>query len=156
MTGYRPDRTLRHRAVSPPEPVSTDTSQLLEHSAPYRGWTEQDRGPYHRDIERVRRDIAGDRPGAPLPLGIRLTSSDVRPLLSVAMDIWHCDALGRYSGFPPPDPAVVVTAATAPKAHYLPGATFLPTFRRSDEPLSANIAATASRSRRRKAAPSAG
>ena len=111
--------------MSHPEPVSTEIAQLLEQSAPCTGWAEQDQGPYHRDNEPVRRDIAEDRPGVPLLLGVRLTSDDGRPLPSVAVDIWHCDALGRYSGFPPRDPAVVVTAATAPKAEYLPGETFL-------------------------------
>lgn len=41
------------------------------------------------------------------------------------MEIWHCDALGRYSGFPPPDPSVVATADTAPRGEYLPDQTFL-------------------------------
>jgi AhpD family alkylhydroperoxidase len=67
-TGFRRIRTVRHQAVSHPEPVSTEIAQLERR---------------------------------------------------------HCDALGRYSGFPPPDPAVVVTAATAPRAEYLPGETFL-------------------------------
>jgi len=111
--------------VSHPEPVDAEIAQLLEHSAPCRGWAEQEQGPYHRDIEPVRRDITEDRPGAPLTLGIRLTSVDDSPLDGAAVDIWHCDALGRYSGFPPPDPAVVVTAATAPKAEYRPDETFL-------------------------------
>jgi protocatechuate 3,4-dioxygenase beta subunit len=111
--------------VNHPEQVSAELAQFLERSAPCRGWAEQEEGPYHRNIEPVRRDVAEDRPGAPLLLGVRLAGDDGQPLPSVAVDIWHCDALGRYSGFPPPDPAVVVTAATAPKAEYLPGETFL-------------------------------
>ena len=111
--------------MSHPQPVSAEIAQLLEHSAPCKGWAEQEEGPYHRNIEPVRRDIGEDRPGAALLLGVRLASDDGEPLPGVAVDIWHCDALGRYSGFPPPDPAVVVTAATAPKAEYLPGETFL-------------------------------
>ncbi|MGH9110593.1 MAG: hypothetical protein ACRDY3_14255 [Acidimicrobiales bacterium] len=75
-------------------------------------------------MEPVRRDIAEDRPGVPLQLGVRLVD-DGAPLAGVAVEVWHCDALGRYSGFPPPDPSVVVTAATAPRAEYLPGETFL-------------------------------
>jgi protocatechuate 3,4-dioxygenase beta subunit len=41
------------------------------------------------------------------------------------VEIWHCDALGRYSGFPPPDDSTIVTAATAPRAVYVPDQTFL-------------------------------
>ena len=41
------------------------------------------------------------------------------------MEIWQCDALGRYSGFPPPDSSVVVIAETAPRGEYLPDQTFL-------------------------------
>lgn len=111
--------------MSHSKPVSVAISELLERSALCRDWAEQDEGPYHRNIGPVRRDIAEDQPGAPLLLGICLASGDGRPLPGVAVDIWHCDALGRYSGFPPPDPAVVVTAATAPKTAYLPGETFL-------------------------------
>ncbi len=111
--------------MSHPEPVSAEIAHLLGYSALCRGRAEQDEGLCHRDVKPVRRDIAEDRPGAPLLLGVRLASDDRRPLPSVAVGIWHCDALGRYSGFPPPDPAVVVTAATAPKAEYLPGETFL-------------------------------
>ena len=46
-------------------------------------------------------------------------------MTDAAVEIWHCDALGRYSGFPPPDYSAVVTAATAPRAEYLPDDTFL-------------------------------
>jgi protocatechuate 3,4-dioxygenase beta subunit len=41
------------------------------------------------------------------------------------VEIWHCDALGHYSGFPPPDDAVVVSSANAPTVQYLPDQTFL-------------------------------
>ncbi|MGH9083523.1 MAG: intradiol ring-cleavage dioxygenase [Acidimicrobiales bacterium] len=99
-------------------------ARLLGHVAVCRRWAEQEQGPYRRGVEPVRRDIAEDRPGVPLQLGVRLVD-DGAPLAGVAVEVWHCDALGRYSGFPPPDPSVVVTAATAPRAEYLPGETFL-------------------------------
>ena len=41
------------------------------------------------------------------------------------MEIWQCDALGRYSGFPPPDSSVVATAETAPRGEYLADQSFL-------------------------------
>jgi hypothetical protein len=52
-TAFRGVRTVRHQAVSHPAPASTEIAQLLEHSAPCRGWAEQDEGPYHRNIEPV-------------------------------------------------------------------------------------------------------
>lgn len=56
-------------------------------------------GPYHLDDHRVRRDITEGRRGVPLTL--RLTALDVRtckPIRGAAIDVWHCDAGGVYSG----------------------------------------------------------
>jgi protocatechuate 3,4-dioxygenase beta subunit len=49
------------------------------------------------------------------------------------VDIWQCDALGWYSGFPPPDTSGAVTAANAPRAAYLPDQTFLRGRQRVDD-----------------------
>jgi protocatechuate 3,4-dioxygenase beta subunit len=103
-----------------PEPVSAEIAELLQLSPACRGWAEQDEGPFHRDDEAVRRDIAEGRPGALLTLGVRLAYPDADPLDGAAVEIWHCDALGRYSGFPPPEPSAAVA-----QPHYLPGETFL-------------------------------
>ena len=61
---------------------------------------EQTEGPYYIPREKVRKNIAEHRPGAPLIL--RLTVVDAatcRPIKGAAVDIWHCDAAGIYSGF---------------------------------------------------------
>lgn len=61
---------------------------------------EQEIGPYYLDLERVRKDITEGRPG--LPLKLRLTVVDATrclPVKNAALDIWHCDAMGVYSGF---------------------------------------------------------
>ena len=58
-------------------------------------------------------------------MGIRLLSSDAEPLPEAVVEIWHCDALGRYSGFAPPDPALMVTAESALKVEVVPGDIFL-------------------------------
>jgi protocatechuate 3,4-dioxygenase beta subunit len=60
---------------------------------------EQTEGPYYLDDHRVRRNITEGRPGTPLTL--RLTVVDVstcKPIRGAAVDIWHCDAGGVYSG----------------------------------------------------------
>jgi protocatechuate 3,4-dioxygenase beta subunit len=98
---------------------------MLSSCAACRAWAEQDEGPYHRDAQPVRRDIVEDRAGAALQLGVRLTHEDGSPATDATVEVWQCDALGRYSGFPPPDDSTVVTAATAPLAQYLPEDTFL-------------------------------
>jgi protocatechuate 3,4-dioxygenase beta subunit len=62
--------------------------------------SEQEEGPYYIDDEKLRADITEGRPGVPLKLRIALVDSRTcAPLANAAVDIWHCDALGVYSGF---------------------------------------------------------
>ncbi|WP_053063998.1 intradiol ring-cleavage dioxygenase [Caballeronia mineralivorans] len=61
---------------------------------------EQEVGPYYIEDELLRSDITEGRAGVPLFLNIALV--DARrclPLANAIVDIWHCDALGVYSGF---------------------------------------------------------
>ena len=61
---------------------------------------EQTEGPYYIEAERVRRNITEGRPGTPLRLRLRVVNaSRCRPIRGAAVDIWHCDASGLYSGF---------------------------------------------------------
>ena len=56
-------------------------------------------GPYYVPNEKVRRNLTEGRPGTPLLL--RTTVLDVsscKPIKNAAVDVWHCDALGVYSG----------------------------------------------------------
>ncbi|HEY7630934.1 MAG TPA: intradiol ring-cleavage dioxygenase [Thermoleophilaceae bacterium] len=56
-------------------------------------------GPYYVAGEKVRRNITEGRPGTPLSLHLSvLNASTCRPIKGAAVDIWHCDALGNYSG----------------------------------------------------------
>ncbi|HEU4738258.1 MAG TPA: intradiol ring-cleavage dioxygenase [Solirubrobacterales bacterium] len=62
---------------------------------------EQDEGPFYIDLARVRRDIVEDRPGVPLALELTVVdASSCEPIRDAAVDVWHCDALGVYSGEP--------------------------------------------------------
>jgi protocatechuate 3,4-dioxygenase beta subunit len=61
---------------------------------------EQTEGPYYIAGEKFRRDITEGRPGLPLLLRLRVVNaSTCRPIEGAAVDIWHADARGIYSGF---------------------------------------------------------
>jgi protocatechuate 3,4-dioxygenase beta subunit len=56
-------------------------------------------GPYYLDLDLIRSDIVEDRPGVPLALRVTVVDADgCAPLKDVAVDVWHCDASGVYSG----------------------------------------------------------
>jgi protocatechuate 3,4-dioxygenase beta subunit len=108
------------------QPVSAEVTALLSGAgAVCRTWSEQDEGPYHREDQPSRREITEDRNGLPLGLGLSLGTADGTLLRGGVVEIWHCDASGRYSGFPPPNLSVVAPLATAPRGMYLAGQTFL-------------------------------
>jgi protocatechuate 3,4-dioxygenase beta subunit len=61
---------------------------------------EQTEGPYYIAGEKLRRNITEGRPGAPLVLRTFVVdASTCRPIRGAAVDIWHADASGVYSGF---------------------------------------------------------
>jgi protocatechuate 3,4-dioxygenase beta subunit len=61
---------------------------------------EQTEGPYYIAGEKVRRNITDGRPGTPLTLRLRVVdASTCKPIKGAAVDIWHADASGIYSGF---------------------------------------------------------
>jgi len=114
------------------EAVSDAMASMLSTCTTCHSWAEQDEGPYHRDAQPLRRDIVEDRVGVPLQLGIRLAADRDTPLRDAMVEIWHCDASGRYSGFPPAGGSDVVTAETSPRGTYLSDQTFLRGRQRSD------------------------
>ncbi|MET7450553.1 intradiol ring-cleavage dioxygenase [Streptomyces sp. NPDC005574] len=66
----------------------------------YRLTSETVEGPYYIDADKLRRNITEDREGIPLRLDLALIDSETcRPLRDAAVDIWHCDAAGVYSGY---------------------------------------------------------
>ncbi|MFB7605909.1 intradiol ring-cleavage dioxygenase [Streptomyces gardneri] len=66
----------------------------------YRLTSETTEGPYYIDADKIRRDITEDREGIPMTVRLKVIDSDTcKPLRGAAVDIWHCDALGIYSGY---------------------------------------------------------
>src|SRR3954453_14930773 len=56
-------------------------------------------GPYYVAGEAVRHDITEGKPGTAMLLSLRvLNASTCKAVKNAAVDIWHCDALGVYSG----------------------------------------------------------
>jgi hypothetical protein len=56
-------------------------------------------GPYHLDLDLVRRDIRGGRKGTPLTLRIQVVDATTcRAIPGAVVEIWHADAAGAYSG----------------------------------------------------------
>jgi protocatechuate 3,4-dioxygenase beta subunit len=56
-------------------------------------------GPYYLDLNEVRSDIAETRPGLPFDLTVRVVDAEsCKPVKDAAVDVWHCDAGGAYSG----------------------------------------------------------
>src|SRR5438309_431246 len=57
-------------------------------------------GPYYIAGEKLRRDIREGHRGALLTLRLTiLNASTCKPIKNAAVDIWHADAAGNYSGF---------------------------------------------------------
>src|SRR3954451_24855933 len=57
-------------------------------------------GPYYIAGEKLRRDIRDGHPGTVLTLRLRVVNaSTCTPIRGAAVDIWHADAAGNYSGF---------------------------------------------------------
>jgi len=60
---------------------------------------EQTEGPYYVDGAQVRRNVTEGRPGVALTLRLTVVNvSNCKPVKNAAVEIWHCDAGGVYSG----------------------------------------------------------
>jgi len=56
-------------------------------------------GPFYLDLDLVRSDITEGRAGLPLDLRVNVVDADAcEPIKDAAVDVWHCDAEGAYSG----------------------------------------------------------
>ncbi|MFT3992070.1 MAG: intradiol ring-cleavage dioxygenase [Luteolibacter sp.] len=56
-------------------------------------------GPYYLDPKLVRSDIKEGKQGIPLRMQLQVITADCRPVKGARVDLWHCDALGNYSGY---------------------------------------------------------
>jgi len=66
----------------------------------YKLTSETTEGPYYIDADKIRRDITEDKEGIPLVLNLKVIDAETcKPIANAAVDIWHCDALGIYSGY---------------------------------------------------------
>jgi protocatechuate 3,4-dioxygenase beta subunit len=61
---------------------------------------EMTEGPYYLAGEKLRRNITDGHPGTALTLKLKVVDATTcRPIKNAAVDIWHADAAGDYSGF---------------------------------------------------------
>jgi protocatechuate 3,4-dioxygenase beta subunit len=87
-----PGSTGSSNAVTPPD--------AFEDAASCTASPEMTEGPYYFDVDAIRSDIREDRDGVPLRLATRvLDASTCEPITDAVVDVWHCDAVGSYSGF---------------------------------------------------------
>ncbi|MFD4558584.1 intradiol ring-cleavage dioxygenase [Streptomyces sp. NPDC058469] len=62
--------------------------------------TEMTEGPYYLDGALVRTDVTEGKAGIPLKLALTVVNDSTCAVIPNALvEIWHCDALGEYSGY---------------------------------------------------------
>ncbi|MBL1116293.1 intradiol ring-cleavage dioxygenase [Streptomyces sp. 110] len=85
-------------SATPSASVSSPSSPSGE--VCYRLTSETTEGPYYIDADKIRKDITEGKEGIPMTLRLKVIDSDsCKPMAKAAVDIWHCDALGLYSGY---------------------------------------------------------
>ncbi|WP_369029214.1 intradiol ring-cleavage dioxygenase [Streptomyces adonidis] len=83
-----------------PTPKASSTSTSTSSEVCYTLTSETTEGPYYIDADKLRQDITEDKEGIPLTLSLRVIDSETcKPIVNAAVDVWHCDALGLYSGY---------------------------------------------------------
>jgi protocatechuate 3,4-dioxygenase beta subunit len=101
LTNLKFDLNLSRRAFMIGGAAAISTASRILSAAPRCTLTpEQEEGPYYVDFGKARRDVTEGKPGVPLQLRVALVDTKrCEPLEAAAVDIWHCDATGVYSGF---------------------------------------------------------
>ncbi|RNF82719.1 dioxygenase [Streptomyces botrytidirepellens] len=97
--------TVAATAASASPDGSTSASPSASASSPskevcYRLTSETTEGPYYIDADKIRKNITEGKEGIPMTLRLKVIDSETcKPLAKAAVDLWHCDALGFYSGY---------------------------------------------------------
>lgn len=93
-------------SVAPDEPATAGDAGTGSAPGPAAGGQadcvltpETTEGPFFLDLDMVRSDITEGRPGTPLTVNLTVVDADTcMPRKDAAVDIWHADASGEYSG----------------------------------------------------------
>ena len=57
-------------------------------------------GPFYVNSQLLRKDITEGQPGLPLTVILKIVrEQDCQPIMDAVADLWHCHAVGAYSGF---------------------------------------------------------
>jgi protocatechuate 3,4-dioxygenase beta subunit len=81
------------------DPAATHTASGPQGTADCVLMPELTEGPYYLDLDLVRGDITEGRPGVPFDLAVTVVDAEsCEPIEDAAVDVWHCDAEGVYSG----------------------------------------------------------
>ena len=100
-----PSASATNTPTSTPTPTATPAggsgaAALLDDANSCAAAPETTEGPYYFDADSVRSDIREDREGTALRLALRVQQGEsCTPVKDAVVSIWHCDALGVYSGF---------------------------------------------------------
>jgi len=70
-------------------------------------------GPYYFDPSLERADITeGTETGVPTNVRLQIVDASCKPIAGARVDIWHCNAIGLYSGYPNQTGGVDTTGKT--------------------------------------------
>ncbi|MEU9364788.1 intradiol ring-cleavage dioxygenase [Streptomyces avermitilis] len=80
--------------------ATSDASSSSDSETCYTLTSETTEGPYYIDADKIRQDVTEDEEGIPLTLTLKVIDAETcKPVKNAAVDIWHCSALGIYSGY---------------------------------------------------------
>ncbi len=86
-------------SISPQASTTEDLTGLFADANTCALTAQTTQGPYYFDADKIRSDIREDREGVRLRLAIRVQDSEsCQAIPSAVVEVWHCDAAGKYSG----------------------------------------------------------